>query len=40
LSRFDDGRDELFKKGLLEQVRPVEMEEVDQEALDVRPVLK
>ena len=36
---FDDGRDELLKEIHLQERGPVVMDEVDQESLDVRPVL-
>ena len=36
---LDDGRDELFEEVNLEKVRPVVMDEVDDEAFDVRSVL-
>ena len=38
-THLDDGRDELLEEVGLQQVRPVVVEEVDEQALDVRAVL-
>ena len=39
LGGLDDGRDELLQERLAQQRRPVVVDEVDQQALDVRAVL-
>ena len=39
LGGLDDGRDELFEEGLPQQGRPVVVDEVDQQTLDVGTVL-
>ena len=40
LGRLDDGRDELLQERHTQQRRPVVVDEVDQETLDVGAVLK
>ena len=37
---FDNGSDELLKEGQLQQLRPIVMDEINQESLDVGAVLK
>lgn len=39
LRGLDDGGDELLEEGQLQKLRPVVVDEIDQETLDVRPVL-
>ena len=40
LGRLDDGRDELLQERHAQQRRPVVVDEVDQETLDVGAVLE
>ena len=39
LGDLDNGRDELLQEGELQEGRPVVVDEVDEQALDVGPVL-
>ncbi len=38
-AHLDNGSDELFEKVVLEEVRPAVMNEIDEQSLDVGPVL-